>query len=437
MRWEYVKSILLAALVATSFLLTFAIWYYQPQFERLDPKLITEKTKLSGNNAKETINSIIQPKQIIFHDKARHYALKDWNKTRGLYNEIESWPITNFEVKNNPKFDKSSSVEIIFPTSIPIDTLRNTLNIKTEENLEELGVDRIYIQFSQSESKSTVYFVSNTISKSHKAEIRNFNVNNFLAKYLQNEENQIDYTAFVEDRKFPIYVPTGEVTLSMHTHPTTLISDDAGVDPLINILFNDPNAVRLNSSNIGEDYYTDGTRQLKIYNNDSVMQFINPREVNKSESMGKKELIRQSLDFINDHNGWTDDYKLYDISQNIPVFRLTSNGFPVINNQELSVIELDWRNQEIFEYKRPLIDLSPPITTQEVILRSGGSVISYLKNQWDKLPLSLIEDISIGYNMIQTAPSVYTLEPAWFIKIGNKWEKLNFEETYIKQGGDK
>lgn len=434
MRWEYVKSIILSTLVAISFLLTLAIWYYQPKLEELSSKSIIDETTKIADGKKETINTIIQPKQIMFHYNDRLFALDKWSKTKDLYQEMQTWPIDDFRYRTNTTFDKSSSVEVIFPTSVPIEMLTNTFTIKNGKDVpSDMKVDRMFVQVSPNQSSSLVHFVANDSNESIRAVIRNYDVYKYMEDYLSNEHIQTEYVAFEEKRKSPIYVPANEVTLTMQTYPTRQVP----VNPLINVLFPDPNLVGRNSTNFGEDIYTDSSRQLRIFENQTMMQFINPNETNQ-QIMNRKVLIRQSLDFVNDHNGWTGDYQLYDINQNVIRYRITKNGFPVINENSLSTIQQEWRKQELFEYKRPLIQLQAPFGDQEVTLQSGRDVIANLESSWKQYPPYLIEDIAIGYSMKQTSDTsaVYTLEPAWFIKVG-EWKRLKFEDGYLNQGGGK
>lgn len=436
MTWEKVKSLLLSILVSTSLLLTLAIWNYQPEYGELEEQgnIIDETTKVS-NGSKQSVKNIIQPKQIIFHHRNRIFSPEQHTKSEELYTEIRTWPMSDFQYRSQATYEKNSTIEIVFPAQVPIQTLTNLLNVKesARENIPKLDVDRLFIQMSQQQSSSLVYFASSDSDEHVKAEIQNFDVYSNVEDYLVNPYAQKNYVAYTKNRKSPIYLPASPITLPMNTYPTRMID----VNPFINVLFNNPNLVKQNSSNVGEEYYSDGTRGMRIYESDSMMEYINPVETEYS-LMNRTALIRQSLEFVNDHNGWTDQYNMYHISQNQNYirYRLIKDGYPVFNKNNKAFIAQRWRNQEIFEYQRSLIQLLSPFGSQEVTLRSGSEVIAYLEENWKQYPPYLIEDIAIGYQMGQTGTtsSVYTLEPSWFIKLGD-WQEINFDEELINQGG--
>ncbi len=437
MTWENVKSVLLTILVGTSLLLTLAIWNYQPQYDVLDKEnIIDDSTKIS-NGSKEMVKSIIEPKHIIFHQNNRIFSLAQLTQENELYKEIRTWPLTDFQYRAKGTYERDSTIEIVFPTPVPIQTLANTFTVKEKEGegLPDLTVDRVLIHMSQQQSSSLVYFVSSDSEENIKAEIQNFDVYSNVEDYLVNPYGQVNYVAYEKNRKSPIYLPEGQVTLPMNTYPTRSINPNT----FINVLFNNPNLVRQNSSNIGEEYFSDGTTRLRIYESETMMEFINPAETEYT-LMDRSELIRQSLEFVNDHNGWTDNYNIYHLSQNQNYirYRLIKEGYPVFDDENRTLIEQTWKNQEIFEYERALIQLQPPFGSQEITLRSGSDVLAYLEEAWKKYPPYLIKDIAVGYEMKRTGSSaeVFTLEPGWFIKL-NDWQKIKFDEGLMNQGGDR
>ncbi len=435
MTWENIKSILLSILVGTSLLLTLAIWNYQPEYDVLDTgNIIDESTKISYGS-KESLKSIIHPKRIVFHQNNRIFSPDDQAKEDKLFKEIRSWPLTDFQYRAKGTYDRNSTIEVVFPTAVPIKTLVNSLTVKKKEkeDLQELSVDRMLIQMSQRQSSSLVHFVSSKSDENIKAEIQNYDVYSNVEDYLVNPYAQENYVTYEKKRKSPIYLPADQITLPMNTYPTKVTD----VKPFINVLFNNPNLVGRNSSNVGEDYYSDGTRRLLIYENETMMEFINPVETEYS-IMNRSELIRQSLEFVNDHNGWTDNYNLYHIDQNNNNirYRLMKDNFPVFDEENRSVILQQWKNQEIFKYQRSRLRLLSPFGSQEVTLRSGSDVLAYLEKAWKEYPPYLIDDIAIGYQMKRSgsSSSIYTLEPGWFIKIGD-WQRIEFDEEIMNQGG--
>src|SRR5699024_11334551 len=90
----------------------------------------------------------------------------------------------------------------------------------------------------------------------------------------------------------------------------TLVNSKIAHKKLVNALFRDPSQVTANDA---EAYFTDGQRRMNVSNNNSKIEFINPIQTS-SEDDFKIDLLEQSIDNINEHRGWTNDYALEDIS---------------------------------------------------------------------------------------------------------------------------
>ncbi|KGP73239.1 YycH family regulatory protein [Pontibacillus yanchengensis] len=431
---EHIKTIVLSSLIAISLLLTVAIWNYQPNLDELgDENIIDAATKINGQQ--KTMKEIVEPKQLMFHENNRTFSLTSRTASLDLFDEMRTWPMTDFETLSSNQVERESKVEVIFPTAVPLNLLGNTLSINEEEKLPEYNVDRMFVEISNNQSSTSVYFVTDGEDQVVRAVIRNFDVYKSLDQYLVNSYDQVDYLTIDEKRDNPIYIPEGEVTLPVYTYTTTPIS----VTPLINVLFNDPNMVRPNSSTFGQSYYTDSTRQLRINQDQKYMRFVNP-SISNVGTLPRQEVLKQSLDFVNDHNGWTDNYKLFRINDSGSTidYRIFKKGYPVFDDNNLSLIQQTWAEQELYAYDRAMVQFATLIESesQQVTLASGQDVLDYLNKSMKQFPL-LIEDIAIGYKMEETnkVSLVLTLKPVWYIKtVGGDWKPLS-EEGFNGQGG--
>lgn len=435
MIWEHIKSVILVLLITLSFVLTLIIWNYQPDLDVLDNTTYIHETEVSGTtkNKKE----LIVPRDIIFHHQNKYFSFISDINEKYFYKDIQKWTLDEFTLLDaNQTTPEDMILEIILPIEIPIKFVSNLFSVNSEEVLPEGSFDRIYYFLPTYTSNVRVQFVSSNTNKRIEARIQNGDARDGIQQYLNNQNILTEYIQFNHEMRSPIYIPKNEVTLSRRTFPTNIVQ----IQPLINVLFNDPTLVRKNISNIGESYYTDGTRKLTVFQQARIMRFINPL-TSELLPMESGDLIDRSIDFLNDHKGWTNDYQLFDIDglTNTIKYRTYFNGYPVYDDYEMSVIEQSWRSQEIFEYNRSLIQLTTPFESedQKVSLIGGQEVIYYLQQKYNRYFPYLIEDIEIGYEMSNQNNSSYvmTLEPSWFIKFNNRWEKIVFEET-VKQGGD-
>ncbi|KGX84833.1 YycH family regulatory protein [Pontibacillus litoralis] len=430
---ETIKSIVLTMLIATSLLLTLAIWNYKPNYEALeDNSVLNAKTKIDGKQ--ESLSGIIEPKEIIFHEGGDIYALASRQDSLSLYEAFRQWPLDEFESVPKQTLNRKSSLEIIYPTSVPLSVLASTLTLNEDDQvIPEFMVDRIFVDISADQTLTNVYFYSDEDESMYNATIRNFEAYKELVDYINDPSSHLKYLSIGEEEERPIYIPAGQIKLPKYTYTTYAI----GENPLINVLFDDPNKVRENQTSVGQSIYTDDRMQMQLCYNKEYMRFTNP-SVQPESSMTYSDLIRESMRFINDHHGWTDNYNLYDIDAtgSTVKYRLQQNGYPVFNEKGLSAIEQTWYNQELFRYKRSLFQLATPIENDSTkTLALGEQVDEHLAKSRTQYPL-LIDDITIGYTMEvkNQHPFIVTFEPAWYYKtVGGNWRPV-FEEP-VNQGG--
>ncbi|MCD5325640.1 MULTISPECIES: YycH family regulatory protein [Pontibacillus] len=425
--WEYLKSIILGLLVTISLLVTFALWTYQPEYDDINngSPILEAETKLN-NGVQQSVSDIIKPELLLFHQDERHFSLKSWNETKNLYEKIVKWPLTDINLVSKDVIETESSIEIVYPAGIPLSTLASTFTIggEAEKDVKEMNmnIDQIFISFTQNQSKYyDVYFVSRQSGTAYSAVIRNFDVSNAVEKYLTGSNSEMEY--FSVDNYFgnPVYLPESQVTLPVLPFQAQKLN----VETMKNVLFNNPKLVKRNST-YGETFYNIDNRLMKVSENERHMRF-EQFQTDETNELSRQQLIKQSLNDINDHNGWTanSSYHLFDIRDNVIDYRIFQDGYPVLDGgKELSLkITQTWRNQDLVEYERPLIQLRYPILNpnQHDDILSGREILPYIEDQ-------SFEDIKIGYRVEIKGQQelVILLEPAWFIKyVGqDDWEEL-------------
>src|SRR5690625_702715 len=235
-----------------------------------------------------------------------------------------------------------------------------------------------------------------------------------LLSYFEEEKGLIEYVKYEFTNK-PIYVPKG----SPNMEKQTLVASSIKPDSFINALFINPNLVTPNRK---EAYFTDGQRGMSVLQDGKKLEFINPIQ-SSYERLDTMELLEKSINHINDHKGWTNDYMFEGIkeSKNRVIYRLYHEGYPVFDHYGLSVMEEEWRGEDLYQYKRPLISIGNVLNTQSVSLMSGESVIHLVENN-KSMDEEQIKDIKLGYYLhyLYDAHSL-TLEPSWFILYDGEW----------------
>ena len=212
---------------------------------------------------------------------------------------------------------------------------------------------------------------------------------------------------------------------------------DIDVNKFKNALFSDPSDVRKSQlANLEE--FTDGSSLMRVNKLTNYFSYINPaEESNLTDS--PHELIRKSIDFINSHAGWTDQYHYFNINSDTSMvsYILYKNGLPVFNDDGMTEITQYWGKDEIYKYLRPYftLDVSLPWALK-VKLPNGYQVLDYIKNNPDIKP-KMLQDFMIGYKLSKDpqTPQTVILEPSWYYLDSGSWIRLSIDEAGGTTGG--
>ncbi|WP_458411526.1 YycH family regulatory protein [Schinkia sp. CFF1] len=439
MNREKAKSIVLALLVFLSLILSWGLWTFQPQYD-FRHKNNPIQTVTIGE--KRQFNEVIKPLQFMYHQGGLHYQLSDYVLANKVYEAVMNLNVVNYEhitfsskEQRESILFRESSLELIYPVNLPINIVNYIMKpVRQEWNLNYF--DRIVVNFSKSPA---IYFVSSSLDQAIKLNIEDSEINNIKEQLATGviEVSGSPYFTIRGNHGQILYLPEKRVTVKQLTFSTENIPST----DFKNALFSDPNGVKQYSLNNGEESFTDGTRALAISKNQGMMNFINPANPEVYE-LDSEEMILKSIEFINDHSGWTDSFSLMDWSKtnHTVSFRLMVGGSPVFSQNESTSINESWRDNEIYEYTRSLTNLRFSITNEQktVILPSGRELLSYLTQMKPKFSLNSLEAALIGYDFVKEnkkTSMMATVRPIWYIKYDGKWEEIVIPSTSKGQGG--
>lgn len=428
MNFELIKSYILAILVLISLLLTFSLWNYKPNYEHVFDTDYVDEINLGGTV--KTKADVVKPESIIFKRNDNYFSFDKPSDNEAFYREMQSWVLYDFwtgETTGPPQ--NAYQVEVIFPTAISLDILPSLFDMDEEpDDLPEWSFQRMYITMDEEKSILNVHFLSIDGRYRARAEVTNAAKQEWVKNYIDTLEGMVEYIP-INQIETPTYIRKD--SMSMLRHTATINTTDQ--ISLVNALFSDPSAVRTNIVD-GDTLYTDGQRQMHIYYNRRLMEFVNPYQV--YERMSPYDLLERSRTNINDYNGWTDSYNLQEIDpiHNRITYQMYYKGYPVFNNSGLATIEQEWRDQELIGYKRPLFSINDPLGGDEVELPSGNAVKTFLQKN-SNYDLEKVENIKIGYRLSFQDSSFYTLnlEPVWYVKYNGKWQEINMEDTMLNR----
>lgn len=430
MKLETTKSFILIVLIGTSLLLTFGLWSYQPSNERLNSPTLLNEVVLNGKE--ETKKDIIEPSSIIFHTEGSHFSFENPLDRQSLYRDMQSWVMYDFRsLAGREREPANDEVEVIFPTAIPMEILSKVFTFNDDIVFPNMSVKQMYFTFDSEPASLQVHFLSENGQKQAVATINDSKSYQQLWSEISTLKGLEEYFLF-NDNYSPIYLPEEKINLEQQSFSVSNIN----AKQLVDVLFKDPSLVR---SNISETYFKDSERGMHVDPDISMEYFIPFRT--ESERMNPLNLLENSINNINDHKGWTEEYNLSEIktaaNSNSVHYQMYYEGYPVYNSADLSFIKQEWRGQLLTKYERPLFYLSDYVSGGQIELSSGHSVIDYLEDN-SNYKLENIQDIQLGYRLhYEKNDSLVTLKPTWYMNYSGHWIEVKLEEDIQQiKGGD-
>ncbi|MDQ6595317.1 YycH family regulatory protein [Bacillus salipaludis] len=436
MRYENIKSVILTLLILISIVLTWNLWTYQPNYETMKNANTVEEVSLSE---KQEVQKILRPDQILYHISGHHYGTSNTDELEEIMKQLGQWTfldVGNYTEKAgniNNLVHGNGKTEIIFPGEIPIALYRSVLNFEGRK-IPSFNFDRIVINVENSSKDfGTVYFVSSEHQQVFISHISSALLKGFQKDFYKKAVNLPRYFAYKPTAKRTIFLPESETEMMEYRYlPITLDSNE-----FKEALFSDPSFVQKSMLPHGEEYTNDSSK-MNVYYDSNMLVYVNPT-VESEYTSNSYDLVKKSIDFVNEHGGWTDPYRYVskdDYEQSV-VFRLYSmDGYPVHNDQGASEIKEVWGKNEIMKYIRPNISLDLPLRseTKKMILPSGREALKFLEDRKNFNP-ELLKKIELGYRMERDSKEnkIILLEPAWFYQYDDTWVQITMED----QGGFK
>lgn len=420
MNRETVKSFILIVLVSISFLLSYILWSYQPNYDLFYDASYVNEANIGGSE--RTKNELLAPQEIIFHRNGETLGFLRPNDKQALYDEVAAWGLYDVQVTEaDGRPEKKDYVEFIFADPMPTELLMSLFTFHDSFDVPNWSFERVFIVLDEETQTLDVRILSLDQRHQIKATIEKSGAYQTLSRYGEEHPLLQNYIA-AGSLAAPFYLPEEAVQLTSKT----LVAGRIEPELFINALFRNPSLVK---SNIREAYYTDGQRGMRVFQEGRSLEYINPIQ-SAYETIDPIDLIDRSINNINEHHGWLNQYLFAKLDSSIGKisFQLHFEGYPVFDHNGMSVMEQEWRGQELYQYRRPLIYLGNLLSSYEVELPGGAEVLTVL-GETDTFALEKIRDIRVGYllNYLDEAHSL-TLEPSWFIYYKGEWVRINLDD---------
>lgn len=428
---EHVKSVLLLILVGLSVTLTFSIWTYTPPFDTI-PKAPAVDISIAD---RKRLDDVVKPYKMIFSLDNRLTGTTsafDMDRVLGVMKE---WEIREFAlVKNNlspVELNEFSRAEnrytLFYSTDIPFAVFDNILPFSNtnfpQTGFDETGFDRMIVDWSRTQDEDlTIYFASSSTKELYTAKANKVGNQQFENKILKSAVDFSDYEEIQRNEQLSLFVSAEEIEFIRYTYILEKIPPNSFRDAL----FDNPNKVRQSSIGPYNDEYSDDTALMNVDLLDHTLRYSYPASETDVPGI-PSELVFDSLEFVNEHEGWTDDFRFVGLNaDNQQVdYQLFLLGYPVFSDMSSTMITTYWGKNHVFRYLRPYYTLDLSLLTEVSILPSGVQAMEMLHHV-KKLNLSSVKELSMGYYLTRDdEKSLLNLEPSWFYLSEGVWNRLS------------
>lgn len=414
---EPVKSVVLFLLVMLSVILTFIIWTYTPDYKIIEQ---TEGKEILIGSQKR-MEDIIRPYKAIyrfdeeFTGTASNGAMKDIMKAFQGWNVLDLMPVNNNLTANyvNEMIRTNNRMTIFFTGEIPYSAFSSIFQFADKE-IPETTFNRMIIDWTNYGNKELqIFFISSNNKTLMRSHVSLQNTNPFIRDVIEPAKA---YSTFkeIEREGFPsLYMPNDKIESTKYMY--TFIEEP--LESFKNVLFPNPNIVQRSIESAMTEKYQDGKSRMTIDSNLKSLTYVYPA-AESSAIIEPSKLLKDSFEFINEHGGFTADYRYVskNTNKNQLEYQQYLQGLPVYSDQVISKITTVWGENLVFRYKRPYYSLVFDIPTEKEIkeLPSGVEIVEKIQ-QLHNFVLSEIDDIVVGYYLKQDSTSIMTLEPCWFV----------------------
>ncbi|MFD1706075.1 YycH family regulatory protein [Siminovitchia sediminis] len=432
MKYERIKSVLLVFLVITSVVLTWNLWIFQPTYEFDDEKNVHE---VSISDPKD-VGDVIRPFKLLLHVDGDHFGIVDEKSVEETLHELSSW--TFYDLGEEKELSRNqiqalsqneNSLELIYPDYMPFNVYKGILRFETE-TIPSGSFDRLIIQSDNwANGDGVAFFISTEEGKVYESHVSHDHIRALFSRLGGELDEMLSFESYELPDGRQTYVAAEKSVMYKYKYYADFIEPDK----FQNALFKDPSYVRRNGSPDGEKY-TDGTSLMNVDMTSYMIFYINPSQALEARSNPfDPDLLKKSIEFINEHAGWTDNYKYtgVDPATQRTTFQLYFKGYPVFNNEGMSEIKLFWGKEQIYQYQRPYFTLDIPLPHPEKAnMPSGKDVLDSLLSD-PKIEQGKLNMLTLGYRLYEDPENlkVFILEPAWYYLYDGSWEQYDKAET--------
>lgn len=433
---EMVKSIILMVLIGMSLVLTFLIWNSSP-YETMGNRATVE-TMIAETPEKKDIDDMIKPYKIHFTFDESYKGTTDVDHIDYMLEFLKKWRMENpvledrefSQAKLNELLRSKNSIVFYYSDEVPLPVYESALSIENA-NIPEVSFRYVVVEWDMSRAALEIHFISKENGVRYTSAVKRVDAQSFFKDIVNVAKSYEDYAEVRPGSMHFIVVPTDEVHIVQNTYfPNE--KDEINPTRFRNVLFNDPNAIRRSAVGAHRETFQDNHALMTIDTEKKQLQFVHP-SVESYELAIPSELLEDAIDFINDHGGWTDEYRFskMNFKTRYVNFKLYVRGIAVLGSNTPTEIEEVWGDDTIYQYRRPYYTLGDtlPSEAETITLPSGTEVAEALKKV-EGIEFGLVEEILPAYYLHQDVElNIFKLEPSWFYKYKGNWIRFSLEQA--------
>lgn len=427
---EHVKSAVLVILIALSLLLTFSIWTYTPPYATLGDTPVVDIAIAE----KKRTSDVIRPYRMLlsYSGAAGMKGSMNSNEMEGIMGIMRMWTfdapkLIDNEVsveELNTLLREKNQLVFNYPVEIPVQSFRQIIPFG-DEAIPDFSFNHLIIHWESSANGVGVHvtFLNTVSQRMFQSNVLNSDINEFINRVEDMDRRLPIYNEIVREERQSLFVSSVQLPLEEYTFGMEEISPEK----FKNALFSNPNLVRSNPVGTSSQQYTDDSALMNIDYGPRRISYVHP--ASETELPGDSAtLISNSMEFVNEHEGWTDDYRLSRINANTQQihYQLHLKGLPVFSDTMATDLIQYWGVTDVYRYIRPYYTLneSSPFRTARKQLPSGQYIYDYLAGLGD-VDMNLVSDIKPGYYVRRdpTQP-ILILEPYWYYQLSGTWVRI-------------
>ncbi|WP_254178211.1 MULTISPECIES: YycH family regulatory protein [unclassified Planococcus (in: firmicutes)] len=433
---EHVKSVALFILIFLSLALTFTIWTFTPKLEELETPTQVDDVSIGDKRSAE---EVVRPVKVLYHHEDEVTGTFSQTEIEMMLDTIQQWEISDVQL-----FEEEAGTDVLkqylqepgrtvlyYPGAVPFPVFNVIMDI-SDNNLPESTFNRVVVEWGTEENPdSVIYFINTGSGRVYEAQVSDAEFIEFRGDYVQPSE---EYDRYVTDPgigTLPVYVPEGPIEKTGFDYLLGETSASTFADAIM-----DSPTSQFAGDLQSEEFTDESGAIMRELDGQKSINYVQPK-AETSDPAIPSDLVFNSINFVNEHGGWTDQYVYFgmkSVNQQIS-YQLFFDGLPVFSNTMAVSLDVEWGIsdgiEQAFRYSRPTYFRDSVVETRTIEMTSGEAVLEALSRL--DTDLSTIEAVTIGYELTRSEDDqlieLITFQPAWYYKANGKWTRLSDESV--------